>query len=156
MLAGDALLTFAFEHIARATKGVAADRVLMVIAHLGKAVGSEGLVAGQIVDIASEGDQAVDLKTLEYVHMHKTAVLLESSVVSGAIVGGASEDEIQRLSEYARSVGLLFQVSGCLLSLIYEDFVVSSPIPLERLRARRKYPLTHACLQVVHSIPLYT
>ena len=127
-----------------------------MIAHLGKAVGSEGLVAGQIVGIAAEGDQAVDLKTLEYVHMHKTAVLLGSSVVSGAIVGGASEDEIQRLSEYARSVGLLFQVRGCLSSLIYEDFVISPLILSEILRALRKDPLTHASPQVVHLIPLYS
>ena len=111
MLAGDALLSFAFEHIARATKGVSAERVLRVIAHLGKAVGSEGLVAGQIVDIACEGDPTVGLETLEYVHTHKTAVLLESAVVSGAILGGASEDEISRLSKYAINVGLLFQVS---------------------------------------------
>lgn len=111
VLAGDALLSYAFEHIARATTGVPADRVLRVIAHLGKAVGSEGLVAGQIVDIACEGDPTVDLETLEYVHTHKTAVLLESAVVSGAILGGASEDEISRLSKYAINVGLLFQVS---------------------------------------------
>lgn len=116
MLAGDALLSFAFEHIAQATEGVAAERVLRVIAHLGRAVGSEGLVAGQVVDIASEGDPNVDLDTLEYVHIHKTAVLLESSVVSGAILGGANEDEIDRLSKYARYVGLLFQVSMSFLS----------------------------------------
>lgn len=111
VLAGDALLSYSFEHIARATTGVPADRVLRVIALLGKAVGSEGLVAGQIVDIASEGDPSVGLETLEYVHTHKTAVLLEAAVVSGAILGGASEDEISRLSQYARNVGLLFQVS---------------------------------------------
>lgn len=111
VLAGDALLSYAFEHIARYTKGVSADRVLRVVAHLGKAVGSEGLVAGQVVDIASEGDPTVGLDTLEYVHTHKTAVLLETAVVSGAILGGASEDEISRLSKYAINVGLLFQVS---------------------------------------------
>lgn len=118
MLAGDALLSFAFEHIARATAGVPADRVLRVVALLGKAVGSEGLVAGQIVDLACEGDPTVGLEILEYVHTHKTAVLLESAVVSGAILGGASEDEISRLSQYARNVGLLFQVS-IFLTLLY-------------------------------------
>ncbi len=111
VLARDALISFSFEHIALATKGVAADRVLRVIAHLGKAIGSEGLVAGQIVDIASEGDSNVGLDTLEYVHIHKTAVLLESSVVSGAILRGANEDEIDRLCQYAHYIGLLFQVS---------------------------------------------
>lgn len=111
VLAGDALLSFAFEHIARETKGVPADRVLRCVAHLGRAVGSEGLVAGQIVDLACEGDPTVGLEVLEYVHIHKTAVLLESSVVCGAILGGASDEEISRLSKYALNVGHLFQVS---------------------------------------------
>jgi geranylgeranyl diphosphate synthase type II len=141
VLAGDALLSFAFEHIARSTTGVSADRVLRVIAHLGKAVGSEGLVAGQVVDIASEGDPFVGLKTLEYVHTHKTAVLLESAVVSGAFLGGASEDEISRLSKYAVNVGLLFQVS------IFSPTVAlhlrgTSGRPL--IRKRRLYSITVA------------
>lgn len=118
VLAGDALLSFAFEHIARETKGVPADRVLRCVAHLGRAVGSEGLVAGQIVDLACEGDPTVGLEVLEYVHIHKTAVLLESSVVCGAILGGASEEEISRLSKYALNVGHLFQVSISLLPSI--------------------------------------
>jgi geranylgeranyl diphosphate synthase type II len=115
VLAGDALLSFSFEHIARETTGVPADRVLRVISFLGKAVGSEGLVAGQVVDIASEGDSSVGLETLEYVHIHKTAALLEASVVIGAIIGGANEEEIDRLGQYARYVGLLFQVSTLLV-----------------------------------------
>ncbi|CAM6096003.1 unnamed protein product [Calypogeia fissa] len=117
VLAGDALLSYAFEHIARETKGVDPVKVLQVIAFLGKSVGFYGLVAGQIVDIESEGDASVGLDTLEYIHIHKTALLLESSVVCGAILGGATEDEIERLSQYARSVGLLFQVVDDILDV---------------------------------------
>jgi geranylgeranyl diphosphate synthase type II len=105
VLTGDSLLSFAFEHIARETKGVPADRVVRVIAHLGKAVGSEG-------------DSSVGIETLEYIHVHKTAVLLEASVVVGAILGGANEDEIDSLGQYARCVGLLFQVSTLLMVLL--------------------------------------
>lgn len=110
VLAGDALLSFAFEHIARATKKVPAERVLRVLADLGTAVGAEGLVAGQIVDIESENDPTVGLDRLEYIHRHKTAALLEVAVVSGAVLGGASEDEIARLRNYAQFIGLGFQV----------------------------------------------
>jgi geranylgeranyl diphosphate synthase, type II len=78
---------------------------------LGKAVGSEGLVAGQVVDIQSEGMAAVvGLDTLRYIHEHKTAALLEASVVSGATLGGAPEEDIERLRLYARNIGLAFQV----------------------------------------------
>ncbi|KAJ7544426.1 hypothetical protein O6H91_09G079000 [Diphasiastrum complanatum] len=117
VLAGDALLSLAFEHVARKTKNVSADRIVRAIAELGKAVGSEGLVAGQIVDIASEGDASVGLDILEYVHIHKTAVLLEASVVGGALVGGASDEEVEKLRGYARSVGLLFQVVDDILDV---------------------------------------
>jgi hypothetical protein len=110
VLAGIALHSLAFEHVARATKGVEADKLISVIAHLGKASGSEGVLAGQIVDIASEGDPNIDMKTLQYIHFHKTATLLEASVVSGAILGGANDHQIDRLCEFSRNIGLLFQV----------------------------------------------
>lgn len=69
---------------------------LQVICELGKAVGAEGLVAGQVVDIKSENAE-VGLDVLEYIHHHKTAALLEASVVCGAIIGGASDDVVEKL-----------------------------------------------------------
>ncbi|CAA2960927.1 geranylgeranyl pyrophosphate synthase, partial [Olea europaea subsp. europaea] len=81
VLAGDALLSFAFEHMATATKGVSLDRMVRMVGELAKCVGSGGLVARQIVDIFSEGLSDVGLEHLEYIHIHKTAVLLEASVV---------------------------------------------------------------------------
>ncbi|XP_052197093.1 geranylgeranyl pyrophosphate synthase, chloroplastic-like [Diospyros lotus] len=109
ILAGDALLSLAFEHVAARTVHVSPDRVVRAIAELGSAVGSEGLVAGQVVDICSEGKQ-VNLNELEYIHVHKTAKLLEASVVCGAIMGGGNVNEVERLRKYARCIGLLFQV----------------------------------------------
>ncbi|KAI3976974.1 hypothetical protein MKX01_008832 [Papaver californicum] len=117
VLAGDALPSLAFEHVAtRLAKVVSSDNVVRAIAELGAAVGSDGLVAGQIVDIESEGRE-VNLKDLEYIHVHKTAKLLETSVVCGAIIGGGSEMEVERLRRYARCVGLLFQVVDDILDV---------------------------------------
>ncbi|KAF5778684.1 putative transferase [Helianthus annuus] len=116
VLAGDALLSFAFEHIATSTKGVSSDRILRAIGELAKCIGSEGLVAGQVVDICSEGaDVGVD--HLEFIHLHKTAALLEGSVVLGAIMGGGSDVEIEKLRKFARSIGLLFQVVDDILDV---------------------------------------
>ena len=119
ILAGDALLSLAFEYIARETKGVDPQLVLQVIVEVGKAVGAEGLVAGQVVDIKSEGAGAkgVGVETLEYIHHHKTAVLLEAAVVSGAIVGGGNEGEIAKLRKYSRNIGLAFQVVDDILDI---------------------------------------
>ncbi|KAL3699077.1 hypothetical protein R1sor_017099 [Riccia sorocarpa] len=140
LLAGDALLAFAFEHIARDTCGVPAERVLRVISHLGKAVGAEGLVAGQVVDIMSERDPSVTLETLEYIHLHKTASLLESSVVCGAIIGGASEEEIETLSKYAQYVGLSFQVIDDILDVSQSSEELGKTAGKDLLLDKATYP----------------
>ncbi|CAM6082791.1 unnamed protein product [Calypogeia fissa] len=140
VLAGDALLTYAFEHIARETKGVDSEKVLQVIAFLGKSGGFHGMVAGQIVDIESEGDASVDLDTLEYIHIHKTALLMESSVVCGAILGGATEDEIERLSQYARSVGLLFQVVDDILDVTQSSEELGKTAGKDLVTEKATYP----------------
>ncbi|XP_050102538.1 geranylgeranyl pyrophosphate synthase 7, chloroplastic-like [Malus sylvestris] len=117
VLAGDALLSLAFEHVAaKTTKVVSPERVVRAITELGSAVGSLGLVAGQMVDIQSEGKE-VTLRELEYIHVHKTAKLLEASVVCGAIIGGGGEKEVERMRKYARCIGLLFQVVDDILDV---------------------------------------
>lgn len=117
VLAGDALLAFAFEHIATATEGVQPGRIVRAIGELAKSIGSEGLVAGQVVDICSEGSSDVGLEHLEFIHLHKTAALLEASVVLGAIMGGGSDEEIEKLRKFASCIGLLFQVVDDILDV---------------------------------------
>src|SRR4028118_1132655 len=92
ILAGDGLLAYAFEYVAKETKGVLAEQVLQVIARLGKAVGAAGLVGGQVVDLECEGKSDTSLETLTYIHTHKTGALLEACVVCGAILAGASAE----------------------------------------------------------------
>ncbi len=117
ILAGDGLLTYAFEAIAAQTHGVPAERVLQVVAGLGKAVGGEGLVGGQVVDLESEGKTDVTVETLNYIHSHKTAALLEISVVSGAILAGADADTQARLGRFAQDIGLAFQIIDDILDI---------------------------------------
>lgn len=117
ILTGDALLTYAFEHVATQTQGADPNQLLRVVAGLGKAVGGEGLVGGQIVDLASEGNPDVSLETLTYIHNHKTAALLEISVTSGAMLASASEDDIDHLRQYAQRIGLAFQIVDDILDI---------------------------------------
>ena len=117
VLAGDALLSFAFEHIAVSTIHVSPLRIVRAIGELAKAIGAEGLVAGQVVDICSEGLSEVGLEQLEFIHVHKTAKLLEGAVVLGAILGGGTDEEVEKLRTYARSIGLLFQVVDDILDV---------------------------------------
>ncbi len=117
ILAGDGLLAYAFEFIAVQTQQVPADRVLQVIARLGRAVGAAGLVGGQVVDLESEGKPDVSLETLTFIHRHKTGALLEASVVCGAVLAGATNSDLQRLSEYAQDIGLAFQIVDDVLDI---------------------------------------
>jgi geranylgeranyl diphosphate synthase type II len=110
ILAGDALLPYAFEYIVVQTKGVPADRLLRVIAKLSHAVGARGLAGGQVADLESEKLQNLDLATLNFIHSHKTGALLEACVVSGALLIGANDEVLRRLSRYARNIGLAFQI----------------------------------------------
>ena len=117
ILAGDALLAYAFEFIADQTKGVPAERVLKVIAHLGHAVAATGLVGGQVVDLECEGKIDVTADTLTFIHIHKTAALLESCVICGALLAGANDTDIKRLSTYANNIGLAFQIIDDILDI---------------------------------------
>ncbi|XP_057975521.1 geranylgeranyl pyrophosphate synthase, chloroplastic-like [Malania oleifera] len=110
VLAGDCLLALAFEHISIATAGVSPERIVAAVGELASSIGTEGLVAGQVVDLESTGSPKVGLEQLEFIHVHKTAALLEAAAVLGAIVGGGSGDEVEKLRKFARCIGLLFQV----------------------------------------------
>lgn len=117
ILAGDGLLTYAFEFVATRTENVPAQRILQVIGQLAKAVGAEGLVGGQVVDLDSEGLTDVSEETLTFIHTHKTGALLEACVVCGGILAGASEEELQHLSSYAQKIGLAFQIIDDILDI---------------------------------------
>jgi geranylgeranyl diphosphate synthase type II len=117
ILAGDALLAYAFEYIAEQTKGVPAERILKAIAHLGHAVAATGLVGGQVVDLECEGKLDVTAETLTFIHIHKTAALLESCVICGALLAGANDTDITRLSTYANNIGLAFQIIDDILDI---------------------------------------
>ncbi len=117
ILAGDGLLAYAFEFVATQTQQVPADRIVRAIALLGKAVGAAGLVGGQVVDLASEGNPNIALDTLHFIHRHKTAALLEACVTTGATIAGADESTVGKLAQYAQDIGLAFQIVDDILDV---------------------------------------
>jgi geranylgeranyl diphosphate synthase type II len=117
ILAGDGLLAYAFEYVATQTRNVPPAQILEVIAHLGRTVGAEGLVGGQVLDLESEGKPDISAETLSFIHTHKTGALLETSVVSGAILAGAKAEDIAKLARYAQNIGLAFQIIDDVLDI---------------------------------------
>ena len=110
ILAGDAMLSEAFAHVARETKGVPAERIVKVLQIMGDCVGPLGLAGGQVLDLKSEGKPDVGMETLTWIHTHKTAALLKAAVASGAILAGATDADVEKCNEYALKIGLAFQV----------------------------------------------
>ncbi|MEL7083042.1 MAG: geranylgeranyl diphosphate synthase CrtE [Cyanobacteria bacterium P01_A01_bin.3] len=139
ILAGDALLAYSYEIVAERTQNVDPVRVLNVVGRLGRAVAAEGLVGGQVVDLQSEGKQ-VSLETLEFIHAHKTGALLEVSVVSGAILAGADDETVARLTEYSRDIGLAFQVVDDILDVTATSEQLGKTAGKDLLAEKATYP----------------
>ena len=114
LLAGDALLLSAFELITLAE--LDAKLRVQFVHELAKEVGIKGLIAGQMVDIESEGKK-LDKKTLHYIHENKTARLINLSLRFGALAGEAKEEELKILDEYGKLIGLVFQIVDDLLDI---------------------------------------
>lgn len=117
VLAGDALLSFAPQVIIQNTpKTVPAQSLIRVLEEFVVNAGAEKLIAGQVVDIASEGKQ-IDKETLNFIHENKTGALFKLSVRTGAILGGADEKIIKALTDYAEKLGLAFQIMDDILDV---------------------------------------
>lgn len=114
MLAGDALQPLAFEALARMP--IAPALVVQAVQVLAHAIGSQGMVGGQAIDLQSVG-VALDLTQLETMHRLKTGALLRASVTLGAIVAGASSTQRRALDHYAQAIGLAFQVVDDILDV---------------------------------------
>ncbi len=115
ILAGDALLTLAFETLSKAP--LEAERRVRVIAEIAAAAGTvNGMVGGQVADVEAEG-KPVSAAGLEYIHRSKTAALIRASIVAGAIAGGAANADVERLRRFGDNIGWAFQVVDDLLDV---------------------------------------
>ncbi|MBI5886407.1 MAG: polyprenyl synthetase family protein [Deltaproteobacteria bacterium] len=115
IMAGDALLTVAFDIMGRA-QGADAARVLKALSEIASAAGSTGMIGGQVVDIESEG-HSVDFPILEYIHIHKTGKLILASVRSGAIMAGANDAQLACMTRFGEAAGLAFQIADDILDV---------------------------------------
>ena len=117
ILAGDALLTRAFEVLCADDAVADPVRRLRLVRELARAAGTtDALIGGQVADLENEG-RAADAGTVEYIHRAKTGALLKASVVMGGIAAGASEAQLSTLGTYGARIGLAFQIADDLLDL---------------------------------------
>ena len=139
ILAGDALLTRAFEMVSLRSPSVPGDRLLKVVGELSLVAGAPGLVGGQVEDLDCEGKE-VDLDTLEFIHTHKTGALLSASVVCGAFIGGADEELVSALRIYAKGIGLAFQIIDDILDVTASSEVLGKTAGKDLIADKTTYP----------------
>lgn len=143
VLAGDALLTYGFEVLLRfARQFPAKERALQVLEEIAAAIGTQGMVGGQVVDLEAEGQKndAQPEETLRYIHTHKTGALFRTSIRAGAILAGAEESELADLTLYAEKFGLAFQITDDLLDITGDQEVLGKPIGSDVKNQKITYP----------------
>ena len=140
VLAGDALLTEAFDFLAMSRdRGIAADKVLEVIRIAVTASGYRGMIGGQVIDLECE-NRKVDIATVEYMHIHKTGALLSASLEIGAILGGADEQRIKALKTYGHHMGLAFQITDDLLDVEGDAVLMGKQPGSDLAKNKMTYP----------------
>jgi geranylgeranyl diphosphate synthase type II len=142
ILAGDALLTLAFEVIAE-PQARPADCALRVIHELAHAIGTRGgMVGGQVIDLETN-DCAADAATLEYIHSAKTGAFIRTAVRSGAIHAEANEDDLARVTLYGEKIGLAFQIADDLLDVLGSQAELGKTIGKDEQQHKATYPALH-------------
>ena len=137
ILAGDALLTQAFEVILR-QQGVPAQVLLEVLREMSIAAGPNGMVGGQVIDMLSEGKR-ISMEELRKMHMGKTGALFRAAIRSGAILGGASEAKLAALTTYADCFGLAFQITDDILDVVGDEAVIGKPVGSDERNEKSTY-----------------
>jgi geranylgeranyl diphosphate synthase, type II len=140
ILAGDALLTMAFDLISRnSLDGVDAVAQIRVVQELACGAGDAGMVAGQVADIEAEGKD-IDFATLEGVHRWKTGKLIRAAVRIGGILAGASPAALKDLTAYAEEIGLAFQIADDVLNVVGSREELGKDAHTDASRGKKTYP----------------
>jgi geranylgeranyl diphosphate synthase type II len=142
ILAGDALLNLAYETAAKAFGMEVADtRVARAFAVLAKKAGVYGMVGGQVVDVESEksDDCPITREKLDFIYRLKTGALIESSMMIGAILAGASSDEVSRVEQIAAKLGLAFQIQDDVLDVTSTLEVLGKPVGSDEKNNKATY-----------------
>lgn len=132
VMAGDALCIQAFELMGRAGNAKAIE----VLARL---LGTYGMIGGEMTDIECEG-KAVDLEIVDYIHYHKTAALIEASLLVGALLAGASEGDMEIIRNYGKSIGLAFQIVDDILDIVSTTEELGKDAGSDIERGKATYP----------------
>lgn len=140
ILAGDALLNYAFETAASAFESFPDQTAALgkALAVLAKKAGIYGMIGGQVVDVKETG-HTVDKDTLQFIYHLKTGALIEASMTIGAILAGACEQDVQKIERIASDIGFAFQVQDDILDVISTDEELGKPVHSDEKNKKTTY-----------------
>ena len=141
ILAGDALLTMAFELCSQGegTEGFSATQQLDIVRELALGSGHQGMVGGQVMDIQAE-NQEIDLAHLQKIHTFKTGRLIRAAVRIGGIIGEATPQQMQCLTHYSEDIGLAFQIADDVLNMVGTREELGKDAGTDEKRGKQTYP----------------
>jgi geranylgeranyl diphosphate synthase type II len=141
ILAGDALLTLAFRLVAENARQTNIS-ALEVVVDIADAAGHGGMVAGQVADLEAEGRQ-VSAGTVDYIHAHKTGALIRTSLRVGAVLCGATVEQVRALSVAGADLGLAFQIVDDILDVVASSQELGKTAGKDQIQQKATYPAIH-------------
>lgn len=153
LLAGDALLTMAFEQLSRAE--LPPERIVKAVAALSGYAGARGMIGGQVIDLENEG-KPVDAKTLKEMYDLKTAALLRAACELGCIAAGASQEQLACAADYATALGFAFQIVDDILDIEGDSAILGKETGSDAANGKRTYPTVYGTEQAKRDADTYT
>ncbi len=140
ILAGDALLNYAFEIMLSNSLGKEnPEKYLKAINEIAKSAGIYGMIGGQVVDVQSENQQ-IPKDKLDYIHNNKTAAIIIGCMRAGAIIGNANEEELDKITKYANNIGLSFQIVDDILDIVGDESKLGKKVGSDIENNKSTYP----------------
>ncbi|HBF4284537.1 polyprenyl synthetase family protein [Clostridioides difficile] len=140
ILAGDALLNYAFEvMLAGSINKENPEKYLKAINEIAKGAGIYGMIGGQVVDVESENKQ-IEKEKLDYIHMNKTAAMMVGCMRAGATIGGANFEQMEEITKYAKNIGLSFQIVDDILDIVGDEVKLGKKVGSDIENHKSTYP----------------
>ncbi|MFL8799422.1 MULTISPECIES: farnesyl diphosphate synthase [unclassified Clostridioides] len=140
ILAGDALLNYAFEvMLSGSINKKNPEKYLKAINEIAKGAGIYGMIGGQVVDVESENKQ-IEKEKLDYIHMNKTAAMMVGCMRAGATIGGANSEQMEEITKYAKNIGLSFQIVDDILDIVGDEAKLGKKVGSDIENHKSTYP----------------
>ena len=140
ILAGDGLLNYAFEIMLKSSIGKENPaKYLNAINEIAKSSGVYGMIGGQVVDIESE-DKKIEMEKLDFIHLNKTAAIIVGCMRAGAIIGDATEKQLENITKYAANIGLSFQIADDILDITGDESKLGKKVGSDIDNNKSTYP----------------